>query len=133
MQKYTVVLHRQMCILFLPNPPIAILVLPNCSCRGWLTFLKRWCWLFKGQCYVVIFLCFTCYVSVFPLICYFRITTEPSLEWETFIFASPCSLCFSNQSVKFSLWSNNYIKIGDMLNCYFCMFFVFALMLCRSF
>ena len=35
------VLHRHVCIVFLPNPPIAILELPNCLSHEWLTFLKR--------------------------------------------------------------------------------------------
>ena len=41
------VLHRHVCIVFLPNPPIAILELPYCLSRGWLTFLKRCYWLVK--------------------------------------------------------------------------------------
>ena len=35
------VLHRHVCIAFLPNPPIVILELPNCLSHEWLTFLKR--------------------------------------------------------------------------------------------
>ena len=31
------VLYRHVCIVFLPNPPIAILELPHCSSRAWLT------------------------------------------------------------------------------------------------
>ena len=44
-----IVLHRHVCIVFLPNPAIAILELPNCSRRGSLTFLKRWCLLVKRE------------------------------------------------------------------------------------
>ena len=33
------VLHRHVCIVFLPNPLIAILELPNCLSHEWLTFL----------------------------------------------------------------------------------------------
>ena len=32
------VLHRHVRIVFLPNPPIAILELPNCLSHEWLTF-----------------------------------------------------------------------------------------------
>ena len=38
-------LHRHVCIVFWPNPPIAILELPNCLSYGRLTFLKRYYWL----------------------------------------------------------------------------------------
>ena len=41
MREYKVV-HRHACIVFLPNPPIAIFELPSCLSRKWLTFLKRW-------------------------------------------------------------------------------------------
>ena len=34
------VLHRHVCIVFLPNPPIAIAELPNCLSHECLTFLK---------------------------------------------------------------------------------------------
>ena len=43
------VLHRHVCIVFLPNPPIGILKLPYCSSRGWLNFLKRCYWLVRGK------------------------------------------------------------------------------------
>ena len=43
------VLHRHVCIVFLPNPPIAILELPYCSSRAWLTFLKRFYWLVRQE------------------------------------------------------------------------------------
>ena len=33
-----------MCIVFLPNPPIAILEIPKCLSHEWLIFLKRY-WL----------------------------------------------------------------------------------------
>ena len=39
------VLHRHVCIVFLLNPPIAILELANCLNRERLTFLKRCYWL----------------------------------------------------------------------------------------
>ena len=42
------VLHRHVCIVFLPNLPIAILELPICLSYGWLTFLKR-CYLLVRQ------------------------------------------------------------------------------------
>ena len=42
------VLHRHVCFVFLPNPPIAILELPNCLSHESLTFLKR-CYWFLGQ------------------------------------------------------------------------------------
>ena len=35
------VLHRHVCIVFLPNSPIGVRKLPYCSSRGWLNFLKR--------------------------------------------------------------------------------------------
>ena len=38
-----------MCIVFLPNPPIAILELPNCLSHEWLTFLKRCYWLVRQE------------------------------------------------------------------------------------
>ena len=38
-------LHRHVCIVFLPNPSIAILELPNCLSYGWVTYLKRCYWL----------------------------------------------------------------------------------------
>ena len=41
-------LCRHVCIVFWPNPPIAILESPNCLSYGWLTFLKRCHWL-AGQ------------------------------------------------------------------------------------
>ena len=34
------VVHRQVCVMFWPNPPIAILELPNCLSYGWLASLK---------------------------------------------------------------------------------------------
>ena len=43
------VLHRHVCIVFLPNPPTAILELPNCLSHEWLTFLKRWFWLVRQE------------------------------------------------------------------------------------
>jgi hypothetical protein len=41
------VLHRHVhvCIVFLPNPPIAISNLPYCSSHGKVTFLKHCFWL----------------------------------------------------------------------------------------
>ena len=36
------ILHRHVCIVFLPNPPVAMLELPNCLSHEWLTFLKYW-------------------------------------------------------------------------------------------
>jgi hypothetical protein len=44
------VLHRHVCIVFLPNPPRAISNLPYCSSHGWVTFLKHCYWL-VGQKY----------------------------------------------------------------------------------
>ena len=41
------VLHRQVCIVFLPNPPIGILQLPYCPSRGRLNFLTRCYWLVR--------------------------------------------------------------------------------------
>ena len=39
-----------MCIVFLPNPPITILVLLNCLIKDeWLTFLKRCFWLVRQE------------------------------------------------------------------------------------
>ena len=35
------VLHRHLCIVFLPNAPRGIFELPYCSSCGWLTVLKR--------------------------------------------------------------------------------------------
>ena len=35
--------------MFLPNPPLAILELPNCLGHEWLTFLKRCYWLFRQK------------------------------------------------------------------------------------
>ena len=29
------IFHRHVCIVFWPNPPVAILKLPNCSSHGW--------------------------------------------------------------------------------------------------
>ena len=43
------VLHRHVCIVFLPIPPIAILELPNCLNHEWLTFLKRCYWLVRQE------------------------------------------------------------------------------------
>ena len=43
------VLRRHVCIVFLPNPPTAILELPNCLSHEWLTFLKRWFWLVRQE------------------------------------------------------------------------------------
>ena len=43
------VLHRHVCIVFLPNPPIAILELPNCFSHERLTFLKRCYWLVRQE------------------------------------------------------------------------------------
>ena len=43
------VLHRHVCIVFLPNPPIVILELPNCLSHVSLTFLKRCYWLVRQQ------------------------------------------------------------------------------------
>ena len=43
------VLHRHVCIVFLLNPPIAILELPNCLSHEWLTFLKRCYWLVSQE------------------------------------------------------------------------------------
>ena len=43
------VLHRHVCIVFLPSPPIAIPELPNCSSHEWLTFLKRCYWLVRQE------------------------------------------------------------------------------------
>ena len=39
-----------MCIVFLPNPPIAILELPHYLSHEWLTFLKRCYWLVRQEC-----------------------------------------------------------------------------------
>ena len=36
-------------LVFLPNPPIAILELPNCLSHEWLTFLKRCYWLVRQE------------------------------------------------------------------------------------
>ena len=35
------VLHRHVCIVFLPNSSITNIELPNCLSHEWLTFLKR--------------------------------------------------------------------------------------------
>ena len=35
--------------MFLPNPPLAILELPNCLSHEWLTFLKRCYWLVRQK------------------------------------------------------------------------------------
>ena len=43
------VLHRYACIVFLPNPPTAILELSNCLSYEWLTFLKRCYWLVRQE------------------------------------------------------------------------------------
>ena len=43
------VLHRHVSFVFLPNPPIVILELPNCSSHGWLIFLKRCYWLVRQK------------------------------------------------------------------------------------
>ena len=41
------VLYRHVCIVFLPNPPIAMLELPSCLSHEWLTLLKRCYWLVR--------------------------------------------------------------------------------------
>ena len=41
--------HRHVRFVFLPNPPIAILELPNCLRHEWLTFLKRCYWLVRPE------------------------------------------------------------------------------------
>ena len=41
------VLHRHVYIVFLLNPPMAILELPNYLSNQWLTFLKRSYWLVR--------------------------------------------------------------------------------------
>ena len=41
--------HRHVCIVLLPNPPIAILELPYCSSLAWLTLLKRCYWLVRQK------------------------------------------------------------------------------------
>ena len=38
-----------MFVKVLPNPPIAILELPNCFSHEWLTFLKRCYWLVRQE------------------------------------------------------------------------------------
>ena len=38
-----------MCIVFLPNPAMAIRELPNCLNHEWLTFLKRCYWLVRQE------------------------------------------------------------------------------------
>ena len=43
------VLHRHVCIVFLPSSPIAILELPNCLSHEWLTFLKLYYWLVRQE------------------------------------------------------------------------------------
>ena len=43
-----IVVHPRMCIVFLSNL-LTILKLPNCSSRGWLTFLKRRHWSIKRE------------------------------------------------------------------------------------
>ena len=43
------VLHRHVCIVFLPNPALAILGLPNCLSHEWLAFLKRCYWLVRHE------------------------------------------------------------------------------------
>ena len=40
MQESNEVLHRYVCIVFWPSPPIAILELPKCLSHEWLTLLK---------------------------------------------------------------------------------------------
>ena len=42
-------LHLHVCIVFLLNAPIAILELLNSLSQGWLTFLKRCCWLVRQE------------------------------------------------------------------------------------
>ena len=46
---YARIRHRHVCIVFLPNPPIEILELPNCLSHEWLTFLKRCYWLVRKE------------------------------------------------------------------------------------
>ena len=43
------VLHRHVCIVFLPNLPIAILESPNYLGHKWLTFLKCCYWLIRQE------------------------------------------------------------------------------------
>ena len=43
------ILHRHVCIVFFPNPPIGILELPCCSSRRWPTFLKCCYWLVRSK------------------------------------------------------------------------------------
>ena len=43
------VLHCHVCIVLLPNPPIAIVQLPNCLSHECLTFLKRCYWLVRQE------------------------------------------------------------------------------------
>ena len=44
-----IVLHRHVCIVFLPSPPTAIRESPNCLSHEWLTFLKRCYWLVRPE------------------------------------------------------------------------------------
>ena len=44
------VVHLDVSFVFLRNPPIAILELPNCLSHEWLTFLKCCYWLVRQEC-----------------------------------------------------------------------------------
>ena len=46
------VLHRHLCIVFLPNRPIVIHELPSCLSHEWLTFQKRCYWFIVRQEYI---------------------------------------------------------------------------------